>query len=152
MAKERIIVLDVNRTYYDVKEAADSSMTVAELIEELRYLPEDCKVVFRNDGGYTYGYLKDRFIDSEYWEPEEEEEDVCTREDMIYEIGMVCQKEESGNAKLSAVYDDECNVEFLAVGFNDSRVLGVATDNEEFIPIEDLSDNELEEVWYALTK
>ena len=53
MAKERIIVLDTNRSNYDIKEAADSSMTVAELIEELRYLPEDCKVVFRNDGSVT---------------------------------------------------------------------------------------------------
>jgi hypothetical protein len=29
-------------------------------------------VVFKNDGGYTYGYISDRGIDSEYVEPEEE--------------------------------------------------------------------------------
>ena len=69
----RIITLSTNRSYYGIKEAADESMTVGELIEELRYLPEDCKVVFKNDGGYTYGYISDRDIDSEYITPEEEE-------------------------------------------------------------------------------
>lgn len=56
---ERIITIDTRRSDYSVKEAADNSMTVTELIEELRYLPGDCKVVFKNDGGYTYGYVSD---------------------------------------------------------------------------------------------
>lgn len=68
----RIITLSTNRSHYNIEGAADESMTVAELIEELRYLPGDLKVVFSNDGGYTYGYIKDRDIDSEYIEPEEE--------------------------------------------------------------------------------
>ena len=149
---ERIIVIDTNRSGYSIEQVIDNTLTVDELIEELRYLPGDCKVVFRNDGGYTYGHISDRDIDSEYYEPEpEEEDDVLSRDDMIYEIGRECEKQESRTAKLSAVWDDECNVEFLSVGYNDSRVLGVATDGEDFIPIEDLSDNELEEVWYAVT-
>ena len=72
---ERIITLSVNRSHYDIKGAADESMTVEELIEELRYLPGDCKVVFKNDNGYTYGYISDRDINSEYVQPEEEEEE-----------------------------------------------------------------------------
>lgn len=71
---ERIITLSTRRSDYGIKQAAEDSMTVAELIEELRYLPGDCKVVFKNDGGYTYGYIRDRDIDSEYPEPEEEED------------------------------------------------------------------------------
>lgn len=152
MEKERIIVLDTNRSYYDVKEAADDSMTVEELIEELRYLPGDSKVVFRNDNGYTYGYIRDRYIDSEYWEPEEEEEDTLDRYDMVYEIGSKCEKQESRIVKLQAVWDDECEKEFTAVGYNDDRVLGVSTDTEEFIPIEDLSEEEVENVWYAVVR
>ena len=68
----RIITISTNRSHYDIKGAADESMTVAELIEELRYLPGDLKVVFKNDNGYTYGYIDGRDIDSEYVEPEEE--------------------------------------------------------------------------------
>lgn len=54
---ERIITLSTNRSHYDIKGAADKSMTVAELIEELSYLPGNYKVVFKNDNGYTYGYI-----------------------------------------------------------------------------------------------
>ena len=152
MAKERIIVLDTNRSNYDIKEAADSSMTVAELIEELRYLPEDCKVVFRNDGGYTYGYLRDRYIDSEYWEPEEEEEAVMERDDMEYEIYEAVRKNDDKPVKLIAVTSDDGERLYLSVGYNDSRVFGVATDDEDFVPIEDLSDDEVESVWVSLTR
>lgn len=70
----RIIVLDTKRSDYSIKTAADQSMTVSELIEELRWLPGDCKVVFRNDGGYTYGYIENRDVDSVYYEPEPEED------------------------------------------------------------------------------
>ena len=153
---ERIIVIDTNRSYYNIKQAADDSMTVEELIEELRYLPGDCKVVFRNDGGYTYGYLRDRYIDSEYYEPEEEDdEDVMDRADMEYEIAEAVRKSEDGRVRLAAVWDDESKREFRLVSYNDSRVLGVAAvseeDDSEFIPIEELSDSEVEDVWSAIT-
>lgn len=68
----RIITISTRRSDYSVADAAKKSMTVDELIEELRYLPGGLKVVFSNDGGYTYGYIEDRDIDSEYVEPEEE--------------------------------------------------------------------------------
>jgi hypothetical protein len=152
---ERIITLSVNRSHYDIKGAADESMTVEELIEELRYLPGDCKVVFKNDGGYTYGYIQDRDIDSEYWEPEVEDEDVMDRADMEYEISEAVRKSKDGRVRLAAVWDDESKSEFRLVAFNDSRVLGVAAvseeDDSEFIPIEELSDSEVEDVWTAIT-
>lgn len=153
MAKERIIVLDTNRSKYDIKEAADSSMTVAELIEELRYLPEDCKVVFRNDGGYTYGYITDRHIDSEYWEPEEEEEDeVMERDDMEYEISEAVRKNNDNPVKLIAVTSDDGERLYLSVGYNDSMEFGVATDDEDFVPIEDLSDDEVYNVYVSMIR
>ena len=153
MAKERIIVLDTNRSNYDIKEAADSSMTVAELIEELRYLPEDCKVVFRNDGGYTYGYIRDRFIDSEYWEPEkEEEEEVMERDDMVHEISEAVRKNNDKPVKLIAVTSDDGERLYLSVGYTDSMEFGVATDDEDFVPIEDLSDDEVYNVYVSMIR
>ena len=147
----RIITLSTNRSHYNIEGAADESMTVAELIEELRYLPMDCKVVFKNDGGYTYGYIKDRDIDSEYVEPEEEEDDAVERDDMEYDIYNAVRKNNDNPVKLIAVWDDESNREFLFVGYNDSREFGVTTDGEEFIPIEELSDSEVEDIWKAIT-
>lgn len=155
---ERIITIDTRRSDYSVKEAADNSMTVTELIEELRYLPGDCKVVFKNDNGYTYGYIMDRDIDSEYIEPEEEEkedEDVVDRADMENDIAEAVRKSEDGRVKLIAVWGDKRmgreDVEFTALGFNDSRVLGVATDGEDFIPIDMLTSDEVEDIWTAIT-
>lgn len=153
---ERIITLSVNRSHYDIKGAADESMTVEELIEELRYLPGDCKVVFKNDNGYTYGYIQGADIDSEYLEPEpEEDEDVVDRADMEYDIAEAVRKSKDGRVRLAAVWDDESKREFRLVAYNDSRVLGVAAvseeDDSEFIPIEELSDSEVEDVWSAIT-
>ena len=148
----RIITISTNRSDYDIKGAAEDSMTVEELIEELRYLPGDCKVVFKNDGGYTYGYIKDRDIDSEYLEPEEEEDLVNDRSDMEYELSEAVRKNGDKPVKIIAVASDDGERLYLSVGYNDSRVFGVATDDEDFVPIEDLSDDEVESVWVSLTR
>ena len=148
----RIITISTNRSDYDIKGAAEDSMTVEELIEELRYLPGDCKVVFKNDGGYTYGYIKDRDIDSEYLEPEEEEDLVNDRSDMEYELSEAVRKNGGKPVKIIAVTSDDGERLYLSVGYNDSRVFGVATDDEDFVPIEDLSDDEVESVWVSLTR
>ena len=153
----RIITLSTCRSDYNIEDAAKSSMTVDELIDELRHLPGDCKVVFKNDNGYTYGYIQDRDIDSEYLEPEveEEDEDVVDRADMENDIAEAVRKSKDGRVRLAAVWDDESKREFRLVAFNDSRVLGVAAvseeDDSEFIPIEELSDSEVEDVWSAIT-
>ena len=148
----RIITISTNRSDYDIKGAAEDSMTVEELIEELRYLPGDCKVVFKNDNGYTYGYIKDRDIDSEYLEPEEEEDLVNDRSDMEYELSEAVRKNGDKPVKIIAVTSDDGERLYLSVGYNDSRVFGVATDDEDFVPIEDLSDDEVESVWVSLTR
>ena len=148
----RIITIDTRRSDYSIKEAADDSITVDELIEELRNFPGDCKVVFKNDNGYTYGYIQGGDIDSEYLEPEEEEDLVNDRSDMEYELSEAVRKNGGKPVKIIAVTSDDGERLYLSVGYNDSRVFGVATDDEDFVPIEDLSDDEVESVWVSLTR
>lgn len=54
--------LKTNRTYYSMQEALKDSITVGELIEELSNIPSNEKIVFSNDGGYTYGYIDSSVI------------------------------------------------------------------------------------------
>jgi hypothetical protein len=149
----RIITIDTRRSDYSIKEAADDSITVDELIEELRNFPGDCKVVFKNDNGYTYGYIQGADIDSEYPEPEEEEEDLeMQRPEMEYELSEAVRKNGDKPVKIIAVASDDGERMYLSVGYNDSRVFGVATDDEDFVPIEDLSDDEVYSVYVSMTR
>lgn len=58
----KIVQLKTNRRYYDLNEAAKDSITVRELIDLLENENLDAKIVFCNDGGYTYGYISERTI------------------------------------------------------------------------------------------
>ena len=70
-----IITLSTSRDAYDIRDAARDSITVGELIDELKRCDEDAKVVFSNDNGYTYGALDTRYtVDSECVKTQEEEE------------------------------------------------------------------------------
>ena len=60
----RIVTLNVNRSEYDIRDAAARSVTVGELIDELNCnYNRDDKIVFSNDNGYTYGYVGPGYID-----------------------------------------------------------------------------------------
>ena len=150
---ETIITLRTNRSYYGIKEAADDSITVEELIDELRHLPGDSKVVFSNDGGYTYGFVGSSIINSVDYEPEEEEEDLeMQRPEMEYALSEAVRKNGDKPVKIIAVTSDDGERLYLSVGFNDSRVFGVATDDEDFVPIEELSDDEVYSVYVSMTR
>lgn len=58
----QIVALRTNRDYYDVREAAEYSLTVDELIDILSNYSGDAKVVFSNDNGYTYGVVSDNTV------------------------------------------------------------------------------------------
>jgi hypothetical protein len=82
---EKIVTLLTSRDEYDIRRAAECSMTVEELIEELEYLPKHSKIVFSNDRGYTYGYISTSKIDMEEVETFEEEEERERREQEEWE-------------------------------------------------------------------
>lgn len=61
-----VVALDVNRTEYTMARAAGRSITVDEFINILRRYPGEAPVVFRNDGGYTFGYICEDFVECEW--------------------------------------------------------------------------------------
>lgn len=62
---KNIAILKTNRYEYDAKLAADRSITIREFIDLLKenFYDLDTKIVFSNDGGYTYGYVTENTID-----------------------------------------------------------------------------------------
>ena len=82
----KIVKLLTNRSEYDIRDAADYSMTVAELIRELEQYDEDEKVVFSNDNGYTYGYVTYDVVEEETVESREEEEYNEKMDDVYNEL------------------------------------------------------------------
>ena len=151
---ERIIVLKTNRSEYSVKEAANGSITVGDLIEILRnYHDLDAPIVFSNDNGYTYGYITESVVDEEFCEDEPEEEDLeMQRPEMEYELSEAVRKNGDKPVKIIAVTSDDGERLYLSVGYNDSRVFGVATDDEDFVPFDELSDDEVYSVYVSLTR
>lgn len=59
---EQIVTLKTSRDYYNAKECAEYSISVEELMEILSRCPNDAKVVFSNDNGYTYGIVDNNTI------------------------------------------------------------------------------------------
>ena len=72
---EKVITIATSRDTYNIADAVEHSITVEELIDELRHLPGDCKIVLKNDGGYTYGAISTWDIDSEWLEDGDAEDD-----------------------------------------------------------------------------
>ena len=50
------------------------AVTPSGCIRELEHCDEDAKIVFSNDGGYTYGYITEGAINTQTVESKEEEE------------------------------------------------------------------------------
>lgn len=59
-----MVLLKTSRDTYSAMEATKYSMTVREFIEELQTnCKMDDRIIFSNDGGYTYGYVnKDSIV------------------------------------------------------------------------------------------
>lgn len=153
---EIITILRTNRSEYDIKEAAKDSITVGELIE---YLENNCdrnnRIVFSNDGGYTYGYITERAVDTVCHEEEpEEEDDDITREDMTNDIVEAIKKNGGDPIKAGCVwlddYDDE-EVVSVGYGLTDGKLYAILS-NGKYLNIDFLSDEEFESVWFESTQ
>ena len=69
-----IVNLYTSRDDYGIREVAECSMTVRELIDELEHFSDNAKIVFNNDNGYTYGIIRSDSLESDFYETREEEE------------------------------------------------------------------------------
>ena len=65
-----IVILETRRSHYSAKDAAEHSLTVDELISYLEQYDGDCKVIFSNDNGYTYGQMGSCTVRELGWEEE----------------------------------------------------------------------------------
>ena len=80
----QIVKLETNRDAYSIKDTAEASISVGELIDLLRGYDSDMKVVFSNDNGYTYGVIGENSIAEEWVETREEED----RKEKMEELDM----------------------------------------------------------------
>ena len=121
----RIVTLNTNRYTYDIRDAAASSITVRELIDELeRNYNEDDKIVFSNDNGYTYGYVT-------------EEHNVKTSEEEEFEEKMEELNDELINLKeeyehVPAYEEDEAMSEKTYLEYRANLFKGYGITEEEY--------------------
>jgi hypothetical protein len=152
---EKITILKTNRSEYSIKEAANNSITVRELIEYLQdNLDLDSRIVFSNDNGYTYGYITETVVGEETWEEEpEEDDDEWTREEMVSDIERAIEKNGGKPITVKVVwlknYDDK---EVLTAGYDDSGRLGITLEDGSFVLIDELNDDEVDSVWFEATQ
>ena len=66
-----MVLFHTQRTDYSAQEAGKFTLTIGELIKELKMFDEDEKIVFCNDNGYTYGKIDENLL----VEVDDEEED-----------------------------------------------------------------------------
>lgn len=63
MTKE-VLMFNTGRDGYGIDQCR-GTMTVKELIEFLSEYDDDTEIYYKNDGGYTYGYLEEERIELE---------------------------------------------------------------------------------------
>lgn len=74
---ETIVKLRTNKDEYDIRKASEYSYTVGQVIDILSRCPQNAKIVFENDRGYTFGAIDSatiRVVDVETFQEEKEKE------------------------------------------------------------------------------
>lgn len=74
---ETIVKLRTNKDEYDIRNASEYSYTVGQVIDILSRCPQNAKIVFDNDRGYTFGAIDSatiRVVEVETFQEEKERE------------------------------------------------------------------------------
>lgn len=132
---EKVVTFKTHSKTYDVREAMESAMTVADLKRVLDYLPSDAKIVFDNNNGYSFGEITHSRIDvacvetyEEQSEREEAEDEMENIENAIsnlikyvnvqggnLDLGMdvvldTCDDDHTDNLEVSALIVNDCEL------------------------------------------
>ena len=68
-----VAVIRATRDGYSIEQVVKRTITVKELIAELRQFDEESPIVISNDNGYTYGSIRRYNIHSDWTENNDEE-------------------------------------------------------------------------------
>ena len=83
---EKVVTFKAHNNTYDIREAMESAMTVADLKAVLDWFPSDAKVVFDNNNGYSFGEITQSRIKVTYVETYEEQSEREEAEDEMESI------------------------------------------------------------------
>lgn len=134
---EKVVTFRTQSNTYDVREAMESAMTVADLKAVLDCFPSDAKVVFDNSNGFSFGEITQgriKVADVETYDEqsdrEEAEDEMESIENAINYIIKVVN-EEGGNFDLGMdvvldTFDDDHtdNLEVSVLYINDGELWG----------------------------
>lgn len=88
---ETIIKVITSREDYDIRDSAECSLSVQDIIDRLECLPRNAKVVMSNDNGFTFApFRESTFSQVEVETREEEEERLRKEEEEDEKTALVC--------------------------------------------------------------
>ena len=70
--EKQVIKIEAQREGYALNQIT-STMTVGELINYLSQFDEDTKVYLSHDGGYTYGGIREKDIEDDWYDEDADE-------------------------------------------------------------------------------
>ena len=106
---DTIVKVITTREDYDVRDSAENALTIEEVIEVLKYLPQKAKVVLCNDNGHTFAPVRRSTFVTEYVETKEEEEERIRKEEEEDEkTTLVCPNCGSDNIYWSVRWHMRC--------------------------------------------
>lgn len=77
---ETIIKVITSREDYDIRDSAECSLSVQDIIDRLECLPRNAKVVMSNDNGFTFAPFRESTFKQVEVETKEEEEERLRKE------------------------------------------------------------------------
>ena len=90
---ETIIKVNTKREDYDIRDSAECSLTVQDVIDILEFLPKDAKIVMSNNNGSTFApFRENTFEEIEVETREEEEERLRKEKEEEDKSALVCPK------------------------------------------------------------
>lgn len=90
---ETIIKVNTTREDYDIRNSAECSLTVQDVIDRLECLPRNAKIVMSNDNGYTFAPFRESTFEEVEVETLEEETARLEKEDNEVLVCPHCKSE-----------------------------------------------------------